>query len=91
MAQQYEIEGKAQVQISELKAKATKILEQSKLTYEKDRTHMEIDRQRRLKQLEIKKAQALGDLESGKLKQFVDALGRDTLVSLARAGPDAQA
>ena len=52
---------------------------------------MEIDRQRRLKQLEIKKAQALGDLESGKLKQFVDALGRDTLVSLARAGPDAQA
>lgn len=35
-AQQLDIEGRAQVEISELKAKARKILEQSKLTYEKE-------------------------------------------------------
>lgn len=46
---------------------------------------------RRLKELEITRARELGDLESGKLKQYVDCLGRDTLVQLARAGPDAQA
>lgn len=48
-------------------------------------------RLRRLKELEIKKAKELGDLESGKLKQYVDCLGRDTLVQLAKAGPEAQA
>ena len=48
-------------------------------------------RMRRLKELEIRKAKELGDLESGKLKQYVDCMGRDTLVALARAGPDAQA
>ena len=46
---------------------------------------------RKLKELEIRKAKELGDLDSGKLKQYVDCLGRDTLVQLSRAGPDAQA
>jgi major vault protein len=46
---------------------------------------------RKIKELEIRKAKELGDVESGKLKRFVDALGRDTLVALSRAGPDAQA
>lgn len=50
---------------------------------------MDLWRMRRLKELEIHRAKELGDLESGKLKQYVDCLGRDTLVQLARAGPDA--
>ena len=50
-----------------------------------------MSRLRKIKELEIKKAKELGDIESSKLKRYVDVLGRDTLVSLARAGPDAQA
>ena len=56
MAQQLEIVGKAQVEISELQAKARKILEQSKLTFEKEKTQLELMRMRKLKELEIKKA-----------------------------------
>lgn len=79
------------MQISELQAKARKIIEGSKLSYEKEKTSLELTRMRRLKELEIKKAKELGDIESGKLKRYVEVLGRDTLVALARAGPDAQA
>jgi major vault protein len=74
-----------------LQAKARKILEQSKLTFEKEKTQLELMRMRKLKELEIKKAKEIGDMDSGKLKQYVECLGRDTLVALARAGPDAQA
>lgn len=35
---------------------------------------------RKIKELEIKKAKELGDIESSKLKRYVDVLGRDTLV-----------
>jgi len=44
-----------------------------------------------MKELEIKKAKELGEVDSGKFKQYVDCLGRDTLVQLAKAGPELQA
>jgi major vault protein len=91
LAQQLDIEGKAQVEIAELKAKARKILEQSKLSFEKEKATLDLMRQKRLKELEIKKAKELGEVESGKFKQYVDCLGRDTLVSLSKAGPELQA
>jgi hypothetical protein len=84
-----EVVGKAQVEIAELQAKARKIIEGSKLTYEKEKTQLELKRMRKMKELEIRKAKELGDIESGKLKKYVEVLGRDTLVELARAGPDA--
>jgi major vault protein len=90
-AQQLDIVGRAQIEISELQAKARKILEQSKLTFEKEKTQLELMRMRKLKELEIRKAKDIGDMDSGKLKQYVECLGRETLVALARAGPDAQA
>ena len=33
----------------------------------------------------------MGEIEGGKFKQFVDCLGRETLVELAKAGPELQA
>ncbi len=77
--------------IAELKAKARKILEQSKLRYEKEKALMELDRTKRVKDIEIKKAQVLGEIEGNKVKQYVECLGRDTLVQLAKAGPEQQA
>ena len=57
-----------------MKAKARKILEQSKLTYEKEKAQLDLMRVRRLKELEIRKAKEIGDIESGKFKQYVDCL-----------------
>lgn len=91
MAEQYDIEGKAKVKIAELQAKARKILAQSELAFEKEKIALEMMREKRLKDVEIRRAKELGDLEGGKLKQYVECLGRDTLVQLSRAGPDAQA
>jgi len=33
----------------------------------------------------------LGEIESNKFKQYVECLGRDTLVQLSKAGPELQA
>ena len=88
MSLQLDIEGQTQVKIAELKAKARKILEQSKLTYEKDKARLDLERMKKLKEIEIRKAKDNGDIESGKFKQYVDCIGRDTLVQLAKAGPE---
>ena len=50
-----------------------------------------MDRSRKLKDLEIKKASVLGEIEANKFKQYVDCLGRGTLVELSKAGPELQA
>lgn len=46
---------------------------------------------KKLKELEIRKAKELGEIESNKFKQYVECLGRSTLVDLSRAGPELQA
>ena len=52
---------------------------------------LELAKIRKLKDLEIRKAKELGDVESGKFKQYVECLGRETLVALSKAGPELQA
>merc|ERR1719263_148906 len=51
----------------------------------------EIDHQKALMDLEIEKAQKLAEIEAAKFKQTVDAIGPDTIASIARAGPEMQA
>ncbi len=46
---------------------------------------------RKLKELEIRKAKEIGEIESSKFKKYVECLGRDTLVQLSKAGPELQA
>jgi len=70
LAKQLEIVGDAQVKISELQAKARKILEQSKLTFEKEKTQLELMRMRKLKELEIKKAKEIEVKRDGYLEQY---------------------
>ena len=47
--------------------------------------------QREMDELEITKARELSRIETGKFKQVVDAIGKETIVSMARAGPELQA
>jgi major vault protein len=46
---------------------------------------------KKLKELEIRKAKELGEVDGSKFKQYVDCLGRETLVALSKAGPELQA
>lgn len=77
--------------IAELKAKARKILETSKLNFEKEKAALDLERVRKLKELEIRKSKELGAVDAGKFKQYVECLGRGTLVDLSKAGPELQA
>ena len=57
----------------------------------KDKHALEIMKQRKLKELEIKKAKELGEIESTKFSSIVNAIGQDTLVAISKAGPELQA
>ena len=43
------------------------------------------------KKLEIELKKQLGTIESGKFKQIVDAIGSETIIDIANAGPELQA
>jgi len=43
-----------------------------------------------LNELEITRARDLANIESGKFKRIVDTIGKDTLRSIAVAGPEMQ-
>lgn len=51
----------------------------------------ELDHARALLALEIEKAEKLADIESKKFSDVVNAIGRETIDSIARAGPEMQA
>jgi len=42
-------------------------------------------------ELHLAKAKELADIESQKFKQVVKAIGKETIMSIARAGPEMQA
>ncbi len=46
---------------------------------------------KRIKELEVQNAKIRADTEIGKIEQMVKAIGKTTLVELARAGPESQA
>jgi len=85
------IEGEAAVKQAELQAKATTIKAESDLTQEIANQEAEIDHKRALIELEVQKARDLARIESGKFKRIVDAIGANTLKSIAQAGPEMQA
>jgi len=90
-AQAQAIEGEANVKMAELHAKAESIRAETELNKLIAKQQAEIEHKRKLNELEIKKAKELAKIESEKFKRIVDALGSDTLRSIATAGPELQA
>jgi len=85
------IEGKAAVKQAGHKAEASNIkakieLQQMKLTHEAELQHKQA-----LYELEISKAKELALIEAEKFKEMVDAIGPQTIRSIATAGPETQA
>lgn len=90
-AQAAQIEGEAAVKQAELKSKASTIESKGELERLKAHQDAELKHQRELNGLEITKASELAAIETKKFKETVEAIGRDTILAMAQAGPEMQA
>merc|ERR1712146_873519 len=57
----------------------------------KAKQQAELDYKRKTNDLELHKARELADIEANKLAQIMEAIGPDTIVAIAEAGPEMQA
>ena len=81
------IKGEAAVTEAELSARAAEL----RLETLKAQHLAEVEHQKALAELEIEKARKLADIESEKFTKTISALGPETIVAIARAGPEMQA
>ena len=86
-----DIVGHATVEEANLQAKVLKVKKESELSRLRAKNTLELEHRRKMDALEIEKAEKLSEIESGKLKTYIDAIGQDTLVAIAEAGPAMQA
>jgi len=90
-AEAAQIEGEANVTQSRLKAESMKITSEAELEESKSRQEAEIEHQTSLNELELTRAREMAAIEAKKFKDIVDAIGADTIASIAQAGPEMQA
>jgi len=90
-AESQQIEGEASVKQAQLKAEATKIKCESELAQQKLQQEADITHRKSLNDLELNKARELSSIESYKFKALVQSIGRETIQSIAQAGPEMQA
>jgi len=86
-----EISAEAEVNFATHKINSKKIREQSTIAYEAEKHAIEYAHQKAMAELKIKKAKELADIEATKFTKMMSAIGTDTLVEIAKSGPEAQA
>ncbi|OMJ90126.1 hypothetical protein SteCoe_7621 [Stentor coeruleus] len=79
------------LQQTELEEQAKKIEVETELALAKEKNNADYTYQKELNDLEINKAQQLTRIETEKFKQVIECIGKETIVSMARAGPEMQA
>jgi len=79
------------VKQAQLAAEAAKIKAEADLEQTKQKQTAQITHQKALNELEISKAKDLSGIDSTKFKAIVDAIGAETISSIAEAGPAMQA
>jgi len=89
-AQAADIEGKAAVKQAELSSEADSIKSTSLLQQKIASQAAALAHQQALDDLEITKAKDLAEIESEKFKSIVEAIGAETLATIAQAGPEMQ-
>ena len=85
------IEGEANVKQARLKAEALAIEGDAELAQVTRRQEADLEYQSKVSELEITKSRESAAIESQKFKNIVDAIGADTIKSIAQAGPEMQA
>ncbi|XP_076435145.1 major vault protein-like isoform X2 [Babylonia areolata] len=84
------IEGEAAVEQAKLKAQAMKIEAESELDRLTSAREAELKYVSEQNDLELTKAKELAGIETSKFKNMVDAIGTNTLATIANAGPEMQ-
>ncbi|OQR84160.1 major vault protein [Achlya hypogyna] len=90
-AQAAEIEAQAAVTQAQLRVQALQIEHDAQMRRLESEHALQLEHAQRLAQLELQKKRELVTMEADQFQRMVDALGQQTLVDMARAGPDAQA
>jgi major vault protein len=85
------IEGEAAVKQAELKAQSTSIRAEAELEQLKLKNNAEIKHKQAMVELELAKAKEMAQIESQKFANIVRAIGKETIKSIAQAGPEMQA
>jgi major vault protein len=85
------IEGEAGASQAKLKAQEIIILQTAELEQLKRRQAAEVDYAKDVNALEVDKALEISTIEAKKFSDTVNAIGADTIESMARAGPEMQA
>lgn len=85
------IEGETEVQVAELHSKAETVMMGAEIDVLKMRHENTIDHMREINELEIHKQRTLAEIEAEKFKKTINAIGKETILSLAQAGPALQA
>eukprot|EP00754_Rhynchopus_humris_P044623 Rhum_TRINITY_DN4287_c0_g1::Rhum_TRINITY_DN4287_c0_g1_i1::g.13757::m.13757/K17266/MVP; major vault protein len=85
------IEAESELKQAELKAQAQRISCQSELKVMKEKNKAQVDHQQQVNNMEVDKAKKISEIESEKFTQIMGAIGSDTVLAMARAGPELQA
>ena len=84
------IEWEGRVTQTELEVQASSIQHQTDLQMQKDKYQTEEEHERAIMELEVSKSRELARIEAEKFANTMNAVGRSTVVSMARAGPEFQ-
>ena len=90
-AEAAEIDGKAEVKQAELQVNALKITQQAELELTKSRYEAEVSHKKAMMELDVETNKKLAEIEAQKFQKTIESLGKDTLVEMAKAGPETQA
>jgi major vault protein len=90
-AQAAQIEGETEVEQATLKVRASQIHQDSELSLLKSRYEQEVTLKQKKSELKINHERKLSQIESEKFQNLMKSLGKDTIKSMARAGPELQA
>lgn len=85
------INGKAELEQATLHVNAIKIKQKEELDILKKRYEAEENHNKSMMELEVNTQKELANIEATKFQKTIESLGKDTLISMAKAGPAAQA
>jgi major vault protein len=85
------IKGQSLVKQAEMKAQAHNIETESEISQLKKRLDMEYEIKKQENLIRIENQRKMAEIEVKKFQSMVNAIGQETLVSMARAGPETKA
>ncbi|KAH9584142.1 Major vault protein [Trypanosoma melophagium] len=85
------IEVESELKQAQMRAKAYRITAESELKKQKQKYDLELEFAKRQNELEIAKARQVAETETERIRRTVNAIGRETIVAIAQAGPELQA